>query len=346
MIAARARRRVRRDDRCARPARAAALRSPTSPASFRPAADTFSRACARTSSPTTGQTAARRRGCARRRRSANPARSASPRSATNAAGSASTAPCSRTTRWAGFRTTPTRSTSPARAISLRVSLSETGIDLRRGRKTVREIPIAVGRAGTETPAGRFQVTDKLPASRFPAGPYGCCIIAAVGPPAEPARGLGRGRPHRHPRHDSTGDDRAGRVQRMPACHRHRPARPHARRAGRRSCIHHPVKVGLVLGAGGVMGGAWLTGGLEALARETGWDPGSADYIVGTSAGSMMGSLLASGIPPWFMVAHSAGEVFEGSGPGRPRRRGRRPLRRRGVPDRAGASRASAPARFR
>jgi NTE family protein len=60
-----------------------------------------------------------------------------------------------------------------------------------------------------------------------------------------------------------------------------------------------------------MGGAWLTGGLEALARETGWDPGSADHIVGTSAGSMMGGLLASGIPPWFMVAHSAGEVFDG-----------------------------------
>ncbi len=72
-----------------------------------------------------------------------------------------------------------------------------------------------------------------------------------------------------------------------------------------------MKVGLVLGAGGVMGGAWLTGGLEALARETGWDPGSADHIVGTSAGSLMGSLVAAGIPPWFMVAHSAGEVFEG-----------------------------------
>src|ERR671926_632144 len=71
------------------------------------------------------------------------------------------------------------------------------------------------------------------------------------------------------------------------------------------------KVGLVLGAGGVMGGAWLTGGLEALATETGWDPASADTIVGTSAGSMMGALLASGIPPWFMVAHSAGETFDG-----------------------------------
>ena len=52
------------------------------------------------------------------------------------------------------------------------------------------------------------------------------------------------------------------------------------------------KVGLVLGAGGVRGGAWLTGALHAIASETSWDPGSSDYIVGTSAGSMVGVLLA------------------------------------------------------
>ena len=34
-------------------------------------------------------------------------------------------------------------------------------------------------------------------------------------------------------------------------------------------------------------------------------------MVGTSAGSMIGALCASGVPPWFMVAHSRGEVFEG-----------------------------------
>jgi NTE family protein len=72
-----------------------------------------------------------------------------------------------------------------------------------------------------------------------------------------------------------------------------------------------MKVGLVLGAGGVLGGAWLTGGLAALADETGWDPGSADYVVGTSAGSMIGSLCVAGVAPWFMVAHSAGEAFDG-----------------------------------
>jgi NTE family protein len=70
-----------------------------------------------------------------------------------------------------------------------------------------------------------------------------------------------------------------------------------------------MKVGLVLGAGGIQGGAWLTGGLDALAAETGWDPASADYVVGTSAGSMIGGLCASGVPPWFMVAHSRGETF-------------------------------------
>ena len=70
-----------------------------------------------------------------------------------------------------------------------------------------------------------------------------------------------------------------------------------------------MRVGLVLGAGGVQGGAWLTGGLAALAEETGWDPAMAEFIVGTSAGSMLGSLLAAGLPPWFMVAHSAGESF-------------------------------------
>jgi NTE family protein len=61
----------------------------------------------------------------------------------------------------------------------------------------------------------------------------------------------------------------------------------------------------------VLGGAWLTGGLKALADATGWDPATADHIVGTSAGAMMAALLAGGVPPWFMVAHSAGETFDG-----------------------------------
>ncbi len=71
-----------------------------------------------------------------------------------------------------------------------------------------------------------------------------------------------------------------------------------------------MRVGLVLGAGGVVGGAWLVGALHALASETGWDPGSAEYVVGTSAGAMIAGLSASGVAPWFMLAHSAGETPE------------------------------------
>jgi NTE family protein len=71
-----------------------------------------------------------------------------------------------------------------------------------------------------------------------------------------------------------------------------------------------MRVGLVLGAGGVLGGAWLVGAMHALASETDWDPGSADYVVGTSAGAMIAGLCGSGVPPWFMVAHSAGESLE------------------------------------
>jgi NTE family protein len=55
------------------------------------------------------------------------------------------------------------------------------------------------------------------------------------------------------------------------------------------------RVALVLGAGGVTGGAWLAGTLSEITRETGWEPGTADLLVGTSAGSVMAALLASGV---------------------------------------------------
>ena len=87
--------------------------------------------------------------------------------------------------------------------------------------------------------------------------------------------------------------------------------------------------------------------LHALARETGWDPGSADYIVGTSAGSMVGALVAAGVPPWFMVAHSRGESFDGPRRrGRPARRRGRPRRRRRVPAPSRAARRSGPGSLR
>jgi NTE family protein len=56
-------------------------------------------------------------------------------------------------------------------------------------------------------------------------------------------------------------------------------------------------VGIVLGAGGVLGGAWMAGALAALNRVTGWDPRKADYLVGTSAGAVFAGLLAAGVSP-------------------------------------------------
>ncbi|QYG95152.1 patatin-like phospholipase family protein [Iamia sp. SCSIO 61187] len=55
------------------------------------------------------------------------------------------------------------------------------------------------------------------------------------------------------------------------------------------------RVGLVLGAGGTVGGAFHSGVLAALAEATGWDPRTAQVIVGTSAGSITGTGLRAGL---------------------------------------------------
>src|SRR5512144_2315966 len=57
-----------------------------------------------------------------------------------------------------------------------------------------------------------------------------------------------------------------------------------------------TRVGLVLGAGGVVGQAYHAGVLAALEHDYGWDPRTAEVIVGTSAGSITGALLRGGVP--------------------------------------------------
>jgi NTE family protein len=52
--------------------------------------------------------------------------------------------------------------------------------------------------------------------------------------------------------------------------------------------------GLVLGGGGVTGVAWETGVLKGL-RDAGVDVGDADLVVGTSAGSIVGAQLTTGV---------------------------------------------------
>jgi NTE family protein len=54
-------------------------------------------------------------------------------------------------------------------------------------------------------------------------------------------------------------------------------------------------IGLVLCAGGMSGQAYHAGALAALAHDTGWDPRTADVVVGTSAGAVTGALLRGGV---------------------------------------------------
>lgn len=71
-----------------------------------------------------------------------------------------------------------------------------------------------------------------------------------------------------------------------------------------------MRVGLVLGAGGVVGASWLIGALEALEQETGWSPGDAERIVGTSAGSVIGTLTAAKVPPTILGAYASGRSLD------------------------------------
>jgi NTE family protein len=71
-----------------------------------------------------------------------------------------------------------------------------------------------------------------------------------------------------------------------------------------------MRVGLVLGAGGVVGASWLIGALEALEDETDWRAADAEAIVGTSAGAVVGALTAAGMPPEYMAAYVAGHEVD------------------------------------
>lgn len=52
---------------------------------------------------------------------------------------------------------------------------------------------------------------------------------------------------------------------------------------------------LVIGCGGVAGGAWTIAMLDSLSRATGWDPRTADILMGTSSGSVIVSLLGGSV---------------------------------------------------
>jgi NTE family protein len=70
---------------------------------------------------------------------------------------------------------------------------------------------------------------------------------------------------------------------------------------------------LVLGGGGLVGAAYEAGVLAAVHEATGWDPRTADIILGTSAGSRQGVLLRFGFGPRDLYALETdhGMSFEG-----------------------------------
>lgn len=67
-----------------------------------------------------------------------------------------------------------------------------------------------------------------------------------------------------------------------------------------------MRVGLVLGGGGVLGQAYHAGVLAALEHDLGWDARDAAVIVGTSAGALTGALLARGVRAETIAAWDGG----------------------------------------
>jgi NTE family protein len=71
-----------------------------------------------------------------------------------------------------------------------------------------------------------------------------------------------------------------------------------------------IRRGLVLGGGGTLGAAWMIGALCAMEEERGFDPRTADLIVGTSAGSILSALLGAGAGTQELWRHQHGEAVE------------------------------------
>ena len=78
-------------------------------------------------------------------------------------------------------------------------------------------------------------------------------------------------------------------------------------------IEDVTSVGLVLGAGGVVGHAYHAGTLATIAEVTGWDPRTAAVIVGTSAGSGVGATLRAGLAARDFAARITGEPLSPEG---------------------------------
>lgn len=66
------------------------------------------------------------------------------------------------------------------------------------------------------------------------------------------------------------------------------------------------RVGLVLGAGGILGSAWMAGALPAVQERVGRPLGELDLVVGTSAGAVLGAALRCGMTVDELLVHQLG----------------------------------------
>lgn len=73
-------------------------------------------------------------------------------------------------------------------------------------------------------------------------------------------------------------------------------------------------VGLVLGAGGIAGWAWLVGCLAALQEVAEWDARKVDLVVGTSAGAGVAAMLRGGVSAAEQMAQYRAQVGAGAHP--------------------------------
>lgn len=73
-----------------------------------------------------------------------------------------------------------------------------------------------------------------------------------------------------------------------------------------SQINRRPRVGVVFGAGGVLGNAYLSGAAVALHDVCGFEPRTASVLVGTSAGSVHAALYGAGLPAHFGLWRTRG----------------------------------------
>src|SRR5215510_6479419 len=79
------------------------------------------------------------------------------------------------------------------------------------------------------------------------------------------------------------------------------------RSDQRSGPRSAPRRALVLGAGGVLGAAWMTGALAAAEEVLQCPPGDVDLMLGTSAGSVLAAALRCGVGIEELVAYQRGE---------------------------------------